>query len=104
MWDDNWFDENDTAYIGRTAEYYAEDWGEDDLFTPDLWTYSTDPDCKDFAGEVYQLSDDGKRELNWWIRCQRMNEYERKHAFNPNLNSMEEEYEELVNYYGNKIK
>lgn len=103
MWDDNWFDESDTAYIGRTAEYYeGED--EDNLFVPDLWTYDTDPNCEDFAGEVYRLNDDGKIELNWWIRCQGMNLYERKHAFNPNLNSKEEEYEELVKYYGTKIK
>lgn len=102
MYNDNWFDENDTAYIGRTAAYY--DWDDDYVFTPDLWTYDTNPDCKDFAGVVYQLSDEGKDELNWWIKCQKMNEYERNHAFNPNLNSMEEEYEELVNYYGTKIK
>ena len=31
MWDDNWFDENDTAYIGRTAVYYDGDLDEDDL-------------------------------------------------------------------------
>ena len=104
MWDDNWFDESDTAYIGRTAAYYAEDEDEDGLYVPDLWTYSREPKCKDFAGEVYQLNDDGKTELNWWIRCQRMNLYERNHAFNPNLNSKKEEYEELVKYYGTKIK
>lgn len=98
-----WFEENDTAYIGRTAAYYS-DYDDDCLYIPDLWTYDTNPDCNDFAGEVYQLSDDGKRELNWWIECRKMNEYERKHAFNPNLNSMEEEYEELVKYYGTKIK
>lgn len=46
MWDDNWFDESDTAYIGRTAEYYTEDEGEDDLFVPDLWTYDTDPNVR----------------------------------------------------------
>ena len=35
MWDDNWFDESDTAYIGRTAAYYAEDEDEDGLYVPD---------------------------------------------------------------------
>jgi hypothetical protein len=100
--EDDYFWDDDTAYIGRTNAYYEDD-GES-VFTPDYWTYSTDPNDKDFAGEVYQLDDEGKKELNWWIRCQRFNEYQRSHAFNPNENSAEEEWEELVQNYGTQIR
>lgn len=94
--EDDWFDEDDEVYIGRTEAYYNED--DDYVFTPDLWTYDNNPNSQDFAGEVFRLNDEGKRELNWWIRCQRFNEYQRKNAFNPNTNSSEEEWETLMQY------
>ena len=94
--EDDWFNEDDETYIGRTEAYYNED--DDYVFTPDLWTYDNNPNSKDFAGEVFRLNDEGKRELNWWIRCQRFNGYQRKNAFNPNTNSPEEEWETLMQY------
>ena len=94
--EDDWFDEDDEAYIGRTEAYYNED--DDYVYTPDLWTYDNTPNSKDFAGDVFRLNDEGKRELNWWIRCQRFNGYQRKNAFNPNTNSPEEEWETLMQY------
>ena len=92
--EEDWFNEDDTAFIGRTAAYYEDD--DDSMFVPEMWTYDNTPDSKDFAGDVFRLSEEGKSELNWWIRCQRFNEYQRKNAFNPNLKSPEEEFEYLV--------
>ena len=57
MYYNNFF-EDETVYIGRTEAYYNQD--DDDLFYPDLWTWSNDPKDDDFAGEVYELNDDGK--------------------------------------------
>jgi hypothetical protein len=101
--EDDYFWEDDTAYIGRTSAYYG-DYDDDSFYTPDYWTYSTDPNDKDFAGEVYQLNDEGRRELNWWLRCQRFNEYQRKNSFNPNNNSAEEEWEVLVQNYATPVQ
>ena len=56
--EDDWFDESDAAYIGRTSAYYNDD--DSFVYTPDYWTYSTDPNDRDFAGEVYELNDEGK--------------------------------------------
>ena len=92
--EDDWFDEMDTAYIGRTSAYYDDD--NESVFAPDYWTYSTDPNDPDFADEVYELNEDGKSELNWWIRSQRFNEYQRNNAFNPNDKSSEEMWEYLT--------
>lgn len=100
--EDDYFWEDDTAYIGRTSAYY--DYDDDSVYTPDFWTYSTDPNDKDFAGEVYQLNDEGRRELNWWLRCQRFNEYQRSNSFNPNNNSAEEEWEVLVQNYATPVQ
>lgn len=94
--EEDWFDEDDEAYIGRTEAYYNED--DDYVYTPDFWTYDNTPNSKDFAGEVFRLNDEGKRELKWWIRCQRFNGYQMKNAFNPNTNSPEEEWETLMQY------
>ena len=41
-------------YIARTAAYFEPN--EDDLYVPDLWTWSEDPDDKDFEGDVYELA------------------------------------------------
>lgn len=83
-------------YIARTREYFEGD--DDSVFTPDYWTYSEDADDTDFAGDVYQLNEDGERILDWWLRCRRMNEYERKHAFNPDCRSAEDMWEELMKH------
>ena len=48
--EDDWFDESDTAYIGRTSAYYEDD--DSSMYTPDYWTYSTEPNDREFAGEV----------------------------------------------------
>ena len=56
MYYNNFF-EDETVYIGRTEAYYNPD--DDDLFYPDLWTWSDNPEDDDFAGEVYALNDDG---------------------------------------------
>lgn len=100
--EEDWFNEDDQAYIGRTEAYYDEN--DDYIYTPDFWTYDNNPNSKDFAGEVYVLNDEGKSELNWWIRNQRFNEYQRKNAFNPNNNSSEEEWELLTQNYGKRIR
>ena len=39
--EDDWFDESDTAYIGRTSAYYEDD--DSSMYAPDYWTYSTEP-------------------------------------------------------------
>lgn len=96
------FYEDDIIYIGRTKEYYDDN--DDYLFTPDFWVCSEDPNDKDFAGEVYMLDDEGKRRLDWWLRCRRMNEYQRNHAFNPDLSSKEEIWEDLTSTHGTLIK
>ena len=75
----DWFNEEDEGYIGRTAAYYEDE--DDSIYSPDYWTYDTNPNSNDFAGEVYKLTDEGKDELNYWLRCRRTNEYQRKHEF-----------------------
>lgn len=100
--EDDWFSEQDTAYIGRTEAYYDEN--DDYIFTPDLWTYSNNPNDEDFAGEVFELTEEGKEKLNWWIRCCGFNEYRRKHAFNPNMNTPEQEWNILTKKYGKLIR
>ena len=102
--EDDWFDESDEGYIGRTSAFYGY-YDDDSIYEPDYWTYSTDPNDEEFAGEVYQLNDEGKSELNYWIRCRRFNEYQRKNAFNPRNESPEEEWNKLTNkYYSRRIK
>ena len=98
----DWFDDGDIAYIGRTSAYYDDD--DDSIYTPEYWTYSDTPDDKDFAGEVYELDEEGKSELNWWIRCQRFNGYQRQHAFNPNMSSPEQMWNELDSNYGTLVR
>lgn len=102
--EDDWFYPDDTAYIGRTSAYYGYDYDEDSIYEPDYWTYSTSPNDADFAGEVYELDEDGKSELNWWIRCRRFNEYQRTHSFNPNLSSPDEMWEYLVQNHGTLVR
>ena len=93
--EEDWFDEGDSAYIGRTKAYYA-DVDDGSVYAPDYWTYDTDPNCADFVGEVYELSEEGKSELNWWIRCQRMNSYQRGHSFGVREESPEQEWQKLT--------
>ena len=81
-------------YIGRTMEYYEPD--EDSMFVNDLWTYSEDADDKDFAGEVHELSEEAAKELDWWLRCRRMNEWERRNSFNPDMRGPESVWNSLV--------
>lgn len=100
--EDDWFDESDTAYIGRTSAYYEDD--DSSMYAPDYWTYSTEPNDREFAGEVYELNNDGKRELNYWLRCQRFNEYQRAHAFAPRNESPEQEWNLLTKQYGRRIR
>ena len=101
MYYNNFF-EDETVYIGRTEAYYNQD--DDDLFYPDLWTWSTDPEDDDFAGEVYELNDDGKEELDWWIKCRRMNEYQRSRTFNYNKKNQFEEWDYLIDNFAKRIK
>lgn len=84
----------DKVYIGRTFEYY--DPNEDDLFVSDLWTYSEDKEDKEFAGEVYELNEDAVSELNWWLECRRMNEWQRKNSFNPDMRGPESVWKSLI--------
>ena len=81
-------------YIARTAAYFEPD--EDDLYVPDLWTWSEDPDDKDFEGDVYELNDEAASELVWWLRCQKMNEWQRRNCFIPDNRRPEEVWESLV--------
>lgn len=81
-------------YIARTAAYFEPD--ENDLYVPDLWTYSEDPLDKDFEGDVYELSDDAVLELDWWLTSRRMNQWQRSHSFNPDERNPEEVWESLV--------
>ena len=88
------FGENEKVYIGRTAAYY--DWDEDDIFTPDYWTWSNDKNSEEFAGDVFELTPDGLRHLDWWITCRRMNGWQRKNSWNVNENSSEQEFYDLT--------
>lgn len=90
-------------YIARTKEYFDYNEEKYPVYEPDLWTYSEDSDDKDFAGTVYKLNEEGESVLNWWLRCRRMNEYERRHSFNCDNRSREEIYNLLVNDYGQDI-
>lgn len=89
-----YFEEYETIYISRTAEYYDEE--QDWLFTPPMWTYGWTPTEKRFAGAVYQLTDEGKRILGWWLECRSMNEYQRKHCWGYDNTSSEELFEKLT--------
>jgi hypothetical protein len=84
----------DYRYIGRTAAYYDHD---DDMYYPDwTWTYSDDINDEDFVSEVYELDSYHSKELDYWLRCLNMNDYQRRHSFNPRTQSKEEMYEYLV--------
>lgn len=100
--EDDWFYESDTAFIGRTSAYYDDD--DSSVYAPDYWTYSNEPNDRDFAGEVYELNDEGKAELNYWLRCRRFNEYQRSHAFNPRTETPEQEWALLTRNYGRRIR
>lgn len=100
--EDDWFKESDTAFIGRTSAYYDDD--DSSVYEPDYWTYSDEPNDRDFAGEVYELNDEGKAELNYWLRCRRFNEYQRSHAFNPRTETPEQEWALLTRNYGRRIR
>lgn len=66
-------------YIGRTHAYY--DVEDDAVIVPDDWTYSSDPEDGNFAGEVHELTYDGELELEWWLECRRMNQWQRNNSF-----------------------
>ena len=88
------FKENEKVYIGRTAAYY--DWNEDDIFAPDYWTWSNDKNSEEFASEVFELTPDGLRHLDWWITCRMMNGWQRKNSWNVHENSSEQEFYDLT--------
>lgn len=81
-------------FISRTAAYYGPT--EYSLYVEDTWTWSEDENDKDFAGVVYELDDDGVKELEWWLRCRRMNQYEKNHSFNPDLRNQEQVWKSLI--------
>ena len=89
------FEENEKVYIGRTAAYY--DWNEDDIFTPDYWTWSNDKNSEEFVSEVFELTPDGLRHLDFWITCRQMNLWQRKNFLGVlNENTSEQEYYDLT--------
>ena len=83
-------------YIARTKAFFEGD--DENLFIPDYWTYSEDTDDEDFAGDVYLLNEEGERILNWWLRCRRMNLYQRNHSFNVDNRTAKEIWDELMKY------
>ena len=83
-------------YIARTQAYFEGD--DENIYTPDYWTYSEDADDKEFAGEVYCLDEEGDRTLDWWLTCRRMNLYERNHSFNVDNRNQEEIWDELMKH------
>ena len=100
--DEDYEDEyGDYRYVGRTADYYNED--DDSLYSDWGWTYSDDINDKDFVDEVYEITAEDSRELDYWLRCQRMNEYQRNHAFNYRTARPEEMYQYLIKN-GKRIK
>lgn len=86
-------------YIGRTTAYYGDE--DDSVYTPDYWTYSEDPNDKEFAGDIYALNSDGISELQWWIHSQQMNDYQSGNSFNPNTKSPEKMWAYLTNPQNN---
>lgn len=82
------------TYIGRTSAYYEEE--EDSLYVPDYWTWSEDKDDKEFAGDVYELTDEGAAELEYWNECRRMNAYQRNHCFGFRNETREQMWEKLT--------
>lgn len=98
-----YFYDDETVFIGRTAVFYDGD-DDEDLFIPDYWTFSTDENDDDFAGEVYVLDEDGKSELGWWIRCRQMNEYQRMNCrYDYNNRSREDEWNYLVKNFATRV-
>jgi hypothetical protein len=91
-----YYEDQEEMYIGRTSAYYGYDDDDDNIYEPDYWTYDEDPNCKEFAGEVYALNADGISELNWWLNCQRSNEYQRRNTFNHNNMSREQMWNHLT--------
>ena len=91
-----YYEDQEEIYIGRTSAYYGYDDDDDNIYEPDYWTYDEDPNCKEFAGEVYALNADGISELNWWLNCQRSNEYQRRNTFNHNNMSREQMWNHLT--------
>jgi hypothetical protein len=75
----------DFRYVGRTSAYY---YGEDDdsVFAPDYWTYSSDIDDEEFAGEVYELEPDDAKNvgeyIRWWYGY---NQWQRNNGWPPLL-------------------
>ena len=90
----NNFEEGENVYIARTRAYYDEE--QDWIFTPDMWTYGWTPTNEDFAGEIYLLTEEGKRVLDWWLTCRRMNEHQRKNSFGYDSTSSEDMFEMLT--------
>lgn len=92
--DDECDEYGDYRYVGRIASYYDED--DDNMYVDWTWTYSDDMNDDDFVGEVYELTPEDSRELDYWLRCRRMNDYQRQHSFNPRTQGTEEMYAYLI--------
>ncbi|MBR5604466.1 MAG: hypothetical protein IKW51_09785 [Bacteroidales bacterium] len=94
----------DYKYVGRTKDYYNEEYDEDSLYDNTwTWTYSNDINDVDFAGEIYELTPEDSKELDYWLRSRRMNNYQRQHSFNPRTSTPEEMYQYLIKY-GKRVK
>lgn len=91
--DDEYDEYGDYRYVGRIASYYDD---EDNMYDDWTWTYSDDINDDDFVGEVYELTPEDSRELDYWLRCRRMNDYQRQHSFNPRTQGTEEMYVYLI--------
>lgn len=91
---ENYFNDSDTAYIGRTDAYYSDEDNES-VYSPDYWTYSNDINDNDFAedGDLYQLTDEGKDVINSWLKSKNSNEYRRQQmrGINQYMNESPEE-------------
>lgn len=82
------------TYIGRTKAYYEYD--EDSLYEPVTWEQSDIKDDPELVGEVHELTEDGVRELEWWLECKRMNQYQRTHCFGYRSENQEQMWEKLT--------
>lgn len=86
----------DKTYISRNKEYFEDD--EERIFLPDMFTYSEDIDDEDFYDdEIYYLTGEGQKVLDWWLVCRRMNEYERQNSFNVDNRTSGELWADLTN-------
>lgn len=64
------------VYIGRTDEYYNEDYDDDSVFgnSYEWWTWSEEADDSNFAkeGPVFELTEDGKEDFFVWLDAEQV--------------------------------